>query len=316
MNILFTNSGRRTYLIKNALALKDRLFPDLKIFVSDSSYNVASFWVSPHVNNIITPRVDIDNNLYIEKLLVKCEENSINLLIPLMDYELMPLSKNKDRFKRIGVTIVVSSPYVVQHCLDKSLYKDFCNKYDLLTPATWLEGQVIHSDKDQIILKKVTGSGSVDLKIVNHIDIPYIVPEGFLAQELINGQEYGIDVFNNLKGEYTHSCIKRKIRMRSGETDAAEVLDFSDLNFIGEKIGSAFGHIGNLDVDFIVNNDNKIYFIDFNPRFGGGYPFTLLAGADYLKLIISEFMGVDSRINNNVKNIFAMKGVEILAKYD
>ena len=61
----------------------------------------------------------------------------------------------------------------------------------------------------------------------------------------------------------------KKISMRSGETDKAEVIYDRRFNELAQKISAVFKHIGNLDVDFIIDNFNDIYFIDFNPRFGG-----------------------------------------------
>ena len=56
-----------------------------------------------------------------------------------------------------------------------------------------------------------------------------------------------------------------------------------------QKISGYSKHIGNLDCDVIVKN-NEIYVIDLNPRFGGGYAFTHLAGLNYLKFIIYSFV--------------------------
>ena len=44
-------------------------------------------------------------------------------------------------------------------------------------------------------------------------------------------------------------------------------------------------HVGNLDCDVIKNQNSELYFIDFNPRFGGGYPFTHLSGYNFIKAI-------------------------------
>ena len=44
-------------------------------------------------------------------------------------------------------------------------------------------------------------------------------------------------------------------------------------------------HISNLDVDCFVDND-QIYILELNCRFGGQYPFSHNAGADFPKQII------------------------------
>mgnify|MGYP001383156387 CR=1 FL=1 len=57
---------------------------------------------------------------------------------------------------------------------------------------------------------------------------------------------------------------------------------------LAKRISNSFRHIGNLDCDAIKDNRGNLYWIDFNPRFGGGYPFTHLSGYNFLKAIIDS----------------------------
>lgn len=73
--------------------------------------------------------------------------------------------------------------------------------------------------------------------------------------------------------------------MRAGETDCAETINSKELINYGEKVSNTLKHIANLDVDlFLVKN--KPYILEMNARFGGGYPFSHLAGANLPKAII------------------------------
>ena len=42
-----------------------------------------------------------------------------------------------------------------------------------------------------------------------------------LIQQKISGEEYGLDVINNLCGEQVTVVVKKKLAMRAGETDKA-----------------------------------------------------------------------------------------------
>ncbi|MBO1912239.1 ATP-grasp domain-containing protein, partial [Microvirga sp. 3-52] len=92
-----------------------------------------------------------------------------------------------------------------------------------------------------------------------------------VIQEKLKGQEYGLDVINDLNGNYKVTCIKKKIAMRSGETDRAETITDSRLSRMGEKLSNQLKHIGNLDVDAFIVNEIP-YVLEMNARFGGGYP--------------------------------------------
>ena len=84
--------------------------------------------------------------------------------------------------------------------------------------------------------------------------------------------------------------VKRKLAMRAGETDCAETIENESLNNLGEIIGKTLRHISNLDMDvFLV--DGTPYILEMNARFGGGYPFSHLAGVTLPLAIIKCILG-------------------------
>lgn len=314
MNILLTNSGRRTYFVKYLFELKDNYNKDIKIFVSETSKNTSSFWVDKRVNKIITPRVEKNNEHYIEVLLKECRKNKINILIPLMDYELHLLALNREKFKSINTTIILSDYITVLNFLHKKKCYEICNDNGILVPKTWYNKNEIRTKK-KIVVKKIKGSGSINFHIFkSKRQVPSYFDKSFLYQEFIDGQEYGMDILNDFSGKFLHSCVKKKIEMRSGETDKAEIVYNEKFIKIAKKISSVFRHVGNLDLDFIINKRNQLYFIDFNPRFGGGYPFTHEVGFNYIKAIIKLYKGEKVYFKNGKKKFIGMKGIEIFEK--
>ena len=100
-----------------------------------------------------------------------------------------------------------------------------------------------------------------------------------LIQEFIVGDEYGLDIVNDLSGRYVTTFVKQKLGMRAGETDSAVTVASEPLQGLGEQLGRTLGHIGNLDCDVFLA-DGGAWVIELNPRFGGGYPFSHVAGAN------------------------------------
>ena len=74
--------------------------------------------------------------------------------------------------------------------------------------------------------------------------------------------------------------------MRAGETDKSVLRDKPDLEELGYRVGKALGHIGNVDCD-VFEKDGKYYLLELNPRFGGGYPFSQMSGANYPAAILA-----------------------------
>jgi carbamoyl-phosphate synthase large subunit len=114
----------------------------------------------------------------------------------------------------------------------------------------------------------------------------------FVIQQRIEGQEYGIDVVNDLKGNYSATLARRKLVMRAGNTDRAISVEDARLRRLGETLGRQLGHIGCVDCD-LIDSDLGIFVLDMNPRLGGGYPFSHMAGANLPAALIAWAEGVE-----------------------
>jgi carbamoyl-phosphate synthase large subunit len=287
MNVLFTNIGRKTYLLEYALELRQEY--DLNIFACDTSRETAGFYVSERIQHFITPRVLDDEEQYTGILLKKCIENNIDIIIPLMDFELPVLAQKKQLFRAKGIEIIISDFTVIDACLDKEKNYIFCNDKGIMVPESFFSLPV-KGVNFPLVLKKRRGSGSVDQKIINSMEeLRFYYTDEYMMQEYIDGVEIGMDVFNDLEGDFLHAAFREKLLMRAGETDKARSVYFPELEKLARNISASFKHVGNLDVDLIQDNTGKLFCIDFNPRFGGGYPLTHLSGFNYLKYIFELY---------------------------
>jgi carbamoyl-phosphate synthase large subunit len=103
---------------------------------------------------------------------------------------------------------------------------------------------------------------------------------------MLQGQEYGVDIINDLDGRFCNAIVKKKLAMRAGETDIAETVDEPLLFDEAERLGKITGHIANMDCDFFLVN-GKPYVLEMNARFGGGYPFSHVAGCNLPQAIMN-----------------------------
>tara|TARA_Y100000590_G_C15725583_1_gene1015146 strand:+ start:1391 stop:2338 length:948 start_codon:yes stop_codon:yes gene_type:complete len=310
IRILFTNSGRRTYLLNYCHKLTTKGYK-IKIYASDTSYDVSSFYTNRHVKNFITPQVSDNEKSYLSKLFIICKKNKIDLLIPLIDPELKILSKNKDKFLKIGTNIVVSDYELVSKLIDKKKVDLFCRKNQIKYPKSYYNLRSFNN-KFPVIKKKIIGSASVGLEIIkNKKKFKNINFKKNMLQKFIKGKEINLDILNDFAGNYVHSCAKLKISMRGGETDKAKILNQSKYTLLSKKISKTLKHIGPMDIDLIEDNSGNFYFIDFNPRFGGGYEFTRAAGCDYLKAIIDMHLNKKTTLPSKPKPITGMKGIQM-----
>lgn len=259
---------------------------------------------------LITP--PIYDATYIDFLLDYCKENEIKAIISLFDIDLPVLSKNKKLFEEQGITIVVSDFWVTELCNDKWLTYQFLTKNDIRTPRSFIS---LDDAKTALQAAEITyplfikprwGMGSIGIfEAENDLELEVLynktqkaiaksylkyesaadISHAVLIQERAKGLEHGIDVLNDLEGNFICTVAKQKIAMRAGETDIAKVIQHGGLESLGNKLSSLLRHIGNLDVDCFLDEGN-ISVLELNCRFGGQYPFTHLAGANFPAIIV------------------------------
>ncbi len=315
MNVLITNVGRRGYLVDYLKRLQNLI---TNVYVSDCD-NTASGLYSNNDGKFLLPRPADNEELYIEKLTKLCKDKDISVVFPVIDPEIFILSKYKNHFKKEGITVIVSDSKVLDICYDKINMNRFLDDSGLLYPKTYtsldlfIEALRKGDIKFPVIVKPIYGSGSVETTIVSDKNKACaLFHDGMMIQEVIIGQEYGIDVLNDLEKKPIRCTIKKKLSMRSGETDKAVTVKDNNILETAKKLALSLGHVGNLDFDVIVR-DKKVFIIDLNPRFGGGYPATHTAGNDYIELILRMVKGesIPPLFNTYQEGLLIMKTIGI-----
>lgn len=309
MNILFTCAGRRTYLLKY---FKENMNKGDKIVATDMQLSAPALQVADvkiRVPAVYDPK-------YIDITLQICKEQQIDALLSLNDLELPILAENKARFEAEGVKMIVSDPAVIDIAFDKYKTAQWVESLGLKSPKTFvrledakhaLQTGELHFP---LFMKPRWGSGSIGLETIadmEELDMYYhllmkkikktilaaasIGDEYIMIQEKLTGNEFGLDVMNDLDGNNVAVSVKQKLAMRAGETDKAITVDLPEVREIGRKIGTALKHIGNLDVDVMQNEKGEYCVLELNPRFGGGFPFSYEAGVNLPKAIIEWVKG-------------------------
>jgi len=309
MNILFTCAGRRTYLLKY---FKENLGINDRIFATDMQLSAPALQAADV--KIQVPAVyDKD---YIKISLDICRENKIDALMSLNDLELPILAENKALFEEIGTKVIVSNPKVIDIAFDKYKTAQWVESIGLTAPKTYVrledckKALATGEISFPLFMKPRWGSGSIGLESISdmeELDIYYnllmkkvkktilatasVGDEYIMIQEKLTGNEFGLDVMNDLEGNNVGVSVKKKMAMRAGETDKAITVDLPCVREMGSKIGSELGHIGNLDVDIMQRADGTYCVLELNPRFGGGFPFSYEAGVNFPKAIIQWLRG-------------------------
>ena len=309
MNILFTCAGRRTYLLKY---FKENMAEGDKVVATDMQLSAPALQVADvklQVPAVYDPE-------YVNITLNICKEQKIDAVISLNDLELPILAENKAKFEALGVKVIVSDPQVIDIAFDKYKTAQWIESLGLTAPKTYVrladvkEALAKGEIEFPLFMKPRWGSGSIGLESIadmEELDIYYnllmkkikktilatasVGDEYIMIQEKLTGNEFGLDIMNDLNGKNVAVSVKQKLAMRAGETDKAVTVDLTEVREMGRKIGEALGHIGNLDVDIMQRADGAYCVLELNPRFGGGFPFSYEAGVNLPKTIMQWIKG-------------------------
>lgn len=309
MNILLTSVGRRTYIVKY---FQEALGSEGLVHAANSECTLP---LQVADRGVVTPL--ICSHEYVDFLVKYCVVNEIDVLLSLFDVDLPVLAANRNAFEEKGVRMLISGERTIRLCRDKWRCHNFLRGIGLHSPETYLTVSDCLDDLDAermsfpLVIKPRWGTGSIgiyDANTISELETLYVKSKDralgsylkyessldpdrcVIVQEKLTGQEYGLDVFNDLEGSFLACVPKRKIAMRAGETDSAVTIDNPLLQKIGKQLATSLNHVGNLDVDCI-ESGGQYYILDLNCRFGGQYPFSHLAGADFPRALLKMING-------------------------
>jgi carbamoyl-phosphate synthase large subunit len=310
MNVLLTCAGRRNYLVNY---FKEALNGSGNVIATDIQLNAPAL-VDADIA-IEVPSIYSSN--YIKSLHDICRAHAVQAIISLNDLELPILAASKVEFEQLGVTIIVSDLAVIDICFDKWKTTKFLQENGVNTPEAFLSIddalEAVNSGKltFPLVIKPRWGSASIGIEFPEseeELRLAYQllsvrlsktiladaskedIDHAIIIQEKLNGQEFGLDVLNDLNGNHVASFPKKKLAMRAGETDKSVSVHNERLTEIGAKLGSSLRHIGNLDCD-VFEREDGFYVLELNPRFGGGYPFTHEAGGNIVAALVEWLKG-------------------------
>ncbi len=290
IRILFTAVGRRIELIQAfrdaALVLGKKLI----IYGTDISDTAPALAYCDRIRNTCAMR-DPD---YIPQLLDICVKDQIDMVIPTIDTDLQILAEHAADFANVGCKVLISSPEMVRICRDKNYTSQFFADCGLHAPMP-VNDYTKYSSGYPAFIKPKNGSSSIDAYKVNNSDeLAFYASQikDYIIQPFVEGTEFTVDIFCDFDGNIVSIVPRKRVIVRAGEVLKTEIC--MDRTIIGEaeKLIARFKPCGPLTVQLIRNSsDNIDYYIEINPRYGGGAPLSMKAGAKSAESILRLLSG-------------------------
>lgn len=290
MNILFTSVGRRVELIQAFREAAKKINLKLMIFGTDMTSTAPALFFCD--KRIIICEIKDDN--YIPSLLKICATENIDAVIPTIDTDLLILSENKNKFENIGTKVFVSPEKSIKICRDKVATASFFQEIGLYAPMPCVNFEK-YSLGFPAFIKPKNGSSSINAYKINDFSeletFSKEVPD-YIITPFISGKEYTVDVFCDYYGNPIYITPRLRLAVRAGEVLKTKI-DLDDKIIEETKIILRnFKACGAITIQLIrqekTNND---YFIEINPRFGGGAPLSMKAGANSALALLNILIG-------------------------
>jgi carbamoyl-phosphate synthase large subunit len=240
---------------------------------------------------------------YTDLLVDLARRAKIDLLIPLIDLELQVVAAAARRLANVGCCALISSESVVRTCRDKITTYRALAQADIDTPDTWTWHEAVRRKRHRFpyFLKPRRGSAAMGNYVVGNRDELHTFGRRVrhaIVQEFVEGAEHTLDVYTGLDGKPRCVVPRRRLEVRGGEVSKGLITKDPDIMAVGHRVAEMLGECrGVITVQCIVTADRRIRVIEINPRFGGGVPLAIHAGADFPRWILSECMGRKPRIN-------------------
>ena len=288
-NILLTAGSRRVPLVhafrsalKSVGAIGSVIVTDVNplspaVHVADRSYRVPL-------------ATDPD---YVHELLAICEAEQVRLAVPTIDDELPVFAAAADEFRALGVTTACSPEATASLCNDK--YATCAHLIEAGVPAaqSYLPAQLAADMPLPLFIKPRVGRGAVGafpVRTADELDFFLHYVESPIVQEYLTGPEFTIDVLCDFEGRPLSIVPRERVVIRAGVIDRGRTVNDRRLIELAQAACAAIRFVGPINIQCRMRGDQPVIF-EINPRFSGGIPLTIQAGADFPGMLVRLAMG-------------------------
>jgi carbamoyl-phosphate synthase large subunit len=264
---------------------------DVEVFAGDMDGWASGLYLVPaERRRILSPG---RSEGFVDELIALCAADEIDVLFSTVDVELPPLARRRDELPAV---LAAPSLDTLETCLDKFALAVRCAPL-LRTPTTHLVGPAAAAEDWDfpIIVKPRSGAGSRGVRLVHsRADLDALGhDETLIAQELLPGDEYSVDVIANAGGHVVAAVPRTRTRVDSGVSIAGLTVRDAELEATATAVAQAIALTGVANVQLRRDRDGMPALLEVNPRFPGAMPLTIAAGVDMPSLALDLALGLD-----------------------
>ncbi len=249
-------------------------------------------------NHYVIPRAD--NKKFIDAILTILDIEEPDAIISGPEEELLVLAKNIDLLH--GTVLLAPEYQYLKICTDKLKMDKFLRQIGVPTPRRY---ELNNIELPCIEKPRFGRGGKGVIKINSEEAIRDSLNRVSLLQEYIEGDEYSVDVLADREGNTLNIVPRLRMEIVKGKSVRSKTV--YDLHIIEytRRIVKALRLFGPSCIQCI-KNETGIYFIDVNPRFGGGSILSIKADPTFLPNMIQLIKGENPLPSDDYKEDLTM----------
>ena len=288
LNVLVTAGSRRVPLVR-AFQRALRLSGGGRVIVTDI--------------NPLSPAVYTADRAYqaplstdaafLDAIAAICGSEDIGLLVPTIDDELPVFAGAAERFESAGVRVAVSPIDTARICNDKWATCRVLTERGVAAAPTFLPAELPSDIVFPLFIKPRDGRGGVGAYPVHsRRELAFFVDyvPNPVVQTYLDGPEFTVDVLCDFAGEPLSIVPRERVLVRAGVVDRGRTVRDSTLTNLGLAVTRALRFAGPINIQCRVVAGRPVVF-EINPRFSGGIPLTIAAGADFPRMLVDLARG-------------------------
>jgi carbamoyl-phosphate synthase large subunit len=207
----------------------------------------------------------------------------VDALIGTVAEELPALTAVASRLAAAGVATWLPDVVAVDLCCDKAAFARRLRERGVPHPATAARAADVTDVPGPWVVKPRTGRGSRGVRLLDGAAEVYAAltaDRQLIAQTRLPGREFTADALVDRAGRLLTVVPRWRDETKAGISVKGTTFDSAAVTDVAAAALEAVGLTGPANVQGFVADDGTATVVEINPRFSGGLPLTLAAGAD------------------------------------
>lgn len=289
LNVLITAASRRVPLVRAFQQALARPGVRGRVVVTDVNRMSPAVHVADRAF-----RVPYSNDpAYLDEIASICRAQDISLIVPTIDDEVPLFAGARADFEASGIRVAVASPETASVCADKYSTCTTLRRAGIAAAETWLPSTLPASWTLPLFIKPRAGRGGVQaFRAVTRDEVQFFLKyvHDPVIQEYLDGPEYTLDMLCDFDGQPLSIVPRQRVVVRAGVMDRGHTCNDPALIDLARQCAGELRFAGAANIQCRVVDGVPTVF-EINPRFSGGIPLTIAAGADFAAMLVDLAIG-------------------------